>query len=79
MRVAGSRSATVRTHTVRAHVSCRTDQSRGALTEHSRNRVTRFGRPVAAVSIHTCVAECANSGVHPGAKGYNGAANQLLL
>ena len=58
MRVAGSRSATVRTHTVRAHVSCRTDQSRGALTEHSRNRVTRFGRPVAAVSIQVCCRMC---------------------
>ena len=29
----GSRSATARTHTVRAHVSCRTDQSKGAPTE----------------------------------------------
>ena len=74
----GSRSATARTHAVRAHVL--QNRSIKRCTRGTRvTQVTRFGRPVAALSIHTCVAECVNSGVHPGAKGYNGVANQLLL
>ena len=38
-----------------------------------------FGRPCVAVSIHVCVAEYINSGLHLSVKGYNGLADQLLL
>ena len=38
-----------------------------------------FGRLCVAVSIHMCVAEYINSGLHLSVKGYNGLADQLLL
>ena len=38
-----------------------------------------FGRLCVAVSIHVCVAEYINSGLHVSVKGYNGLADQLLL
>ena len=64
-----------RTHIVRAHVPCRIDQTRAAPTDRE---LQRFGRATADVSIHMCVAECINSGLHPRVKGYNGVADQLL-
>ena len=64
-----------RTYIVRAHVPCRIDQTRAAPTGRE---LQRFGRATADVSIHMCVAECINSGLHPRVKGYNGVADQLL-
>ena len=57
-------------------VSCRTDQSRVAPTDQG---YKGFGRPIAALSIHMCVAECVISGLHPRVQSYNGVADQLLL
>ena len=37
-----------------------------------------YGRPCVAVSIHMCLAECINSGLHLSVKGCNGLADQLL-
>ena len=38
-----------------------------------------FGRLCVAVSIHMCVAEYINSGLHPGSTCYKGSADQVLL
>ena len=42
-------------------------------------RLHGIGLPPAAVSIHMCVADFINSGLHLSVKGYNGLADQLLL
>ena len=50
-------------------VSCRTDQSRVAPTDQG---YKCFGRPIAALSIHMCVAECVISGLHPRVERFQG-------
>ena len=52
------------------------DQSRVAPMDQ---RLQTFGRPIAAVSTHMCLEECAGSELHPSVNGDNGVADQLLL
>ena len=58
------------------HVCGRTHEFKVAA---KRQRLQRFGRPIAAVSTHVCVAECDSSKLHLRATGHEGLADQLLL
>ena len=65
----------LRGHTLRGHMRL-ADQSRVAPMDQ---RLQTFGRPIAAVSTHMCLEECAGSELHPSVNGDNGVADQLLL